>query len=1121
MSDIYFSDQSIRKINNIKMENDKSDCAIVEELSESMNSFQYPIHFIDQSIQKINNIKIENGESNGVIFEESLESLNNFQCPLYLSDESNPKINNIKMEIDESDCVNVEELLESAESFQYPLYFSDHLAQKINNIKIENGESDGVEEISKSANSFHYPIYLSDQSIRKINNIKMENGKSNGLIVKECSESANSFQYQNVVDDQSIQKINNIKIENGESSRYGVIVEELSESANSLQYPNVIDNKSLQKIYKIKMEIDECNGLIVEEWSESANSFQYPNVFDNQSIQKINNIKLEIDESNGLIVGDGPAKNSFQDPNVLNDQSILSINKIKMEIDKRNGIIVEELVEPANSIQDPNVLNDHSIQKIHKIKMEIDESNGVTDKLEESAHSFQDPKVLSDQSVKILNTIKMEIDKSTCKNKRKHSLLSPNKSSCNNNENQLKRFARDSNKQFDEKNKLWNIDVEKIILPIQDKSYTSSSKTKTLPALSQVLIEDKFNDSEYDICESSRCCSKNIPESFGHKVIEYSPDSTTASKNLFINSNFENNVPFVPSEVVPKNPVLNNKKDPNKLVEKRKPYNDDSDANATPKGLLVGLLPHQIRTILWLMQKETEPTCGGILVDDICLGITLTMVSFILKSLEEQQDSMCDDDKVNNGGTLIICPFFLMEQWHKEVLTNVNSTSVKICKYHQGEKNVLANQLNKYDIVITSFKCVKWDYKNNPNTSPLFNIKWKRIILDEAINIQKYNTQACISICKLSSIYRWAIVTETPIPNEEFYSLLKFIQCKPFDSLPFWKQFIDSSSNAEVPPVILTHLIQSLMQRYTKGELDQFVLPVQTVFNIEVGMSVREKDVYNQILQFSKYNLDAIKSSKQKSKKPKKVQHFLELELEKENVFPELEQFFHSFKNKELRICHMLVLQLRLRQACCHPSLIVEKLPRKVNIGRNAQETKEPIIFENTWPSSKIIAICNMIKTTLFANHGTEKLIIVSQWCSMLNLIHNYLSKNCSLKMELITRIVNIEEKNNIVRNFNSSSGPRVLFTTLKYITECDQTILIADHIFFTEAHWNPQWQSKICYRIRRVGQTKPINIYNFVCSNTLESKILEIHEERRKIAQKLYVTGNYSQENIVHLLSG
>lgn len=54
--------------------------------------------------------------------------------------------------------------------------------------------------------------------------------------------------------------------------------------------------------------------------------------------------------------------------------------------------------------------------------------------------------------------------------------------------------------------------------------------------------------------------------------------------------------------------------------------------------------------------------------------------------------------------------------------------------------------------------------------------------MDEAHTIRNYKSQTSIAVSALSGVNRWAL-SGTPIHNKEadFYALLKFIKCRPFD----------------------------------------------------------------------------------------------------------------------------------------------------------------------------------------------------------------------------------------------------------------------------------------------------------------------------------------------------
>lgn len=65
--------------------------------------------------------------------------------------------------------------------------------------------------------------------------------------------------------------------------------------------------------------------------------------------------------------------------------------------------------------------------------------------------------------------------------------------------------------------------------------------------------------------------------------------------------------------------------------------------------------------------------------------------------------------------------------------------------------------------------------------------------------------------------------------------------------------------------------------------------------------------------------------------------------------------------------------------------------------------------------------------------------------------------------------------------------------------------LMAANHMFLVDVHWNPQLEAQVCDRIHRLGQIRPVNIYKFICKNTIETKILMIQLHKLEIAQTLF----------------
>ena len=48
---------------------------------------------------------------------------------------------------------------------------------------------------------------------------------------------------------------------------------------------------------------------------------------------------------------------------------------------------------------------------------------------------------------------------------------------------------------------------------------------------------------------------------------------------------------------------------------------------------------------------------------------------------------------------------------------------------------------------------------------------------------------------------------------------------------------------------------------------------------------------------------------------------------------------------------------------------------------------------------------------------------------------------------------------------------------------------------------WNPAVENQAADRAHRIGQKNPVTVYRLIASKTVEERVLELHEEKRRIA--------------------
>lgn len=301
------------------------------------------------------------------------------------------------------------------------------------------------------------------------------------------------------------------------------------------------------------------------------------------------------------------------------------------------------------------------------------------------------------------------------------------------------------------------------------------------------------------------------------------------------------------------------------------------------------------------------------------------------------------------AGTLVVCPASVLRQWARELEDKVpDKAALSVLIYHGGSRTKDPVELAKYDVVLTTYSIVtnevpkqpsvdeeEADEKNgetyglssefsvnkkrkkisnvskrgrkgkkgNVNSSidygcgPLAKVGWFRVVLDEAQTIKNHRTQVARACCSLRAKRRWCL-SGTPIQNsiDDLYSYFRFLKYDPY---AVYKSFystikIPISRNSLHGYKKLQAVLRAIMLRRTKGTFIDgqpiINLPPKTISLTKVDFSKEEWAFYK------KLESDSLKKFK---------------------AFADAGTVNQNYAN-------ILLMLLRLRQACDHPLLVKE-----------------------------------------------------------------------------------------------------------------------------------------------------------------------------------------------------
>jgi non-specific serine/threonine protein kinase len=394
--------------------------------------------------------------------------------------------------------------------------------------------------------------------------------------------------------------------------------------------------------------------------------------------------------------------------------------------------------------------------------------------------------------------------------------------------------------------------------------------------------------------------------------------------------------------------------------------------------------------------------------------------------------------------SLLVAPASLLANWASELERFAPSLKVMIAHSSaaSGEelKNMPTEALTDMDVVVTS-------YGSLLRLPWLTETNWLLAVLDEAQAIKNPNAKQTRAVKKLKAGSRFAL-TGTPVENRlgDLWSIFDFINpgllgsSKEFTR--YTKRLAERTHNPYGP---LRELVHPYILRRLKTDRAVIAdLPDKTEVKAFCQLSRKQAALYEQAVQALSEQLHSAEGIRRKGL--------------------------------------VLSFLMRFKQICNHPSQW---------LGDGAWSEADSGKWTRLRDLAEVIAA------------RQEKVLVFTQFREVTAPLASFLGSIFGRPGLVLHGETPVKNRKELVRRFQEDESVGFFVLSLK-AGGTGLNLTAASHVIHFDRWWNPAVENQATDRAFRIGQKKNVLVHKFVCKGTVEEKIDQMIESKRKVAQDI-----------------
>ncbi|MBW4465182.1 MAG: DEAD/DEAH box helicase [Pegethrix bostrychoides GSE-TBD4-15B] len=495
------------------------------------------------------------------------------------------------------------------------------------------------------------------------------------------------------------------------------------------------------------------------------------------------------------------------------------------------------------------------------------------------------------------------------------------------------------------------------------------------------------------------------------------------------------------------------------LAEMLSKLNDKSGLEVLPdpQQFQGQLREYQKRGVSWISYLESIGF-NGCLADDMGLGKSAQVIARLLQEREQVAQKSASKSASESAQksaqksdkplpTLLIAPTSVVGNWQKEI--EKFAPQLRSMIHHGSDRNQEPESFRQAvapcDVVITSFTLARKDEKL------LNGIEWQRLVVDEAQNIKNPKAAQTKAILKLSAQHRLAL-TGTPIENRllDLWSIFNFLNPGYLGKESQFRQSFETPIQKNSDPsrsAVLKKLVEPFILRRVKTDPTIIQdLPDKVEQKLFCNLTKEQAALYEALVK--------------------------DVERQLEDA--------EGIQRKGL----ILSTLLKLKQICNHPMQFLQDgsafTPERSHKLERLQEMVEEAVEEG------------------------ESLLVFTQFTEIGEALERYVKHHLHYNTYYLHGGTVRQKREKMIAEFQDpETEPSVFVLSLK-AGGVGITLTKANHVFHFDRWWNPAVENQATDRAFRIGQKKNVFVHKFVTIGTLEEKIDQMIEDKKKLANSI-----------------